>query len=212
MSTRPQPDAGRAAVVAVGGYDAAQRQLRHRPPNSCCPTNGRRSASRSSRPHPLRIGDLGLKVGHATRNVDSASASRAPMTIAPRSWRRAFWGDRDLAAAGRPFRRRGGAQPRKFVQAKLAERDERHAKAGSRYLVEPNVRTARAACATTRYSGSASFYRVRTGESWSTRASSPAANIWSSARRGLPLGGALPHALPHRPGRATHFDISRHRP
>src|SRR5262249_12818260 len=53
------------------------------------------------------------------------------------------WGDQELAAElidrfNKDIRKGSGAQ---FVQAKLAERDERHAKLGdSRYRLEPNVK------------------------------------------------------------------------
>ena len=88
--------------------------------------------------------DLGLKVGHATRTVDQSlklaradvRPHRAPARLPADPWRRA-------AVPGvRRFQREvvhGTA--RQFVEAKLAERDERHRRAGeSRYRVEPNIK------------------------------------------------------------------------
>src|SRR5690606_27595603 len=54
-----------------------------------------------------------------------------------------------------------------FVQAKLAERDDRHAKAGeSRYLVEPNVKDGKGGLRDlhTLFWIGKYFYRVRSGE------------------------------------------------
>lgn len=89
--------------------------------------------------------DLGLKVGHATRNVDECvRLSRADVTIRTSILEaRLLWGSETLFAS---LRKRFDDEVVKnsgpeYVQAKLAERDERHAKAGeSRYLVEPNVK------------------------------------------------------------------------
>jgi [protein-PII] uridylyltransferase len=89
--------------------------------------------------------DLGLKVGHAARSVPECSRlSKQDVTIrtalleARYLWgdrvpfdemRKAFWADAS-ARAGQDF-----------VEAKLAERDQRHRQQGeSRYLVEPNVK------------------------------------------------------------------------
>ena len=89
--------------------------------------------------------DLGLKVGHATRSLaECVRLSKQDITIrtaileARYLWgdfalyeelRRRFW---DSVATGT------GAD---FVEAKLAERDERHRSQGeSRYLVEPNIK------------------------------------------------------------------------
>ncbi|MBM3488687.1 MAG: [protein-PII] uridylyltransferase, partial [Alphaproteobacteria bacterium] len=89
--------------------------------------------------------DLGLKVGHATRSVDDCiRLSRAEVTIRTAVLEaRWLWGERalfdelrrrfldDIAAATGP----------EFVDAKLAERDQRHTRLGdSRYVVEPNIK------------------------------------------------------------------------
>ena len=89
--------------------------------------------------------DLGLKVGHATRTVEqSLKLARADVTI-----RTALLDSRlihgDALLFGQLMQRfqrdvvNGTA--RQFVEAKLAERDERHRRAGeSRYRVEPNIK------------------------------------------------------------------------
>jgi [protein-PII] uridylyltransferase len=89
--------------------------------------------------------DLGFKVGHASRTVeDCIKLSREDFTIRTALLEaRTVAGDAKLAdELKRRYRKEiqsGGAA--EFVAAKLKERDERHAKAGSsRYLVEPNVK------------------------------------------------------------------------
>jgi [protein-PII] uridylyltransferase len=89
--------------------------------------------------------DLGLKVGHATRNVDQTlKLARSDMTI------RTAILDARLILGERPlfdemmlrFRAEvvAGTAP-KFIEAKMAERDQRHRRAGeSRYRVEPNIK------------------------------------------------------------------------
>ncbi|WP_420406627.1 [protein-PII] uridylyltransferase [Hoeflea sp.] len=89
--------------------------------------------------------DMGLKVGHATRNVDECiRLSRSDMTIRTAILEARFiCGERTLFAdLGERFDREvvedSGPE---FISAKLAERDARHKKAGdTRYLVEPNVK------------------------------------------------------------------------
>ncbi|MCO5063720.1 MAG: [protein-PII] uridylyltransferase [Rhizobiaceae bacterium] len=89
--------------------------------------------------------DMGLKVGHATRNVDEClRQSEADMTIRTSILEaRYIWGERSLfdelvQRFDDEIVRNTGPE---FVQSKLAERDARHSKGGeSRYLVEPNVK------------------------------------------------------------------------
>jgi len=89
--------------------------------------------------------DLRLKVGHATRSVDECiRLARADMTIRTSVLEARFlWGDVNLcdqlkARFDKELPSQGGQD---FVDAKLAERDERHRRSGeSRYLVEPNVK------------------------------------------------------------------------
>src|SRR5204862_441096 len=89
--------------------------------------------------------DLGLKVGHATRTVEqSLKLSRADITIRTALLdARLILGDQSLfEELTRRFRREVvSGTARQFVEAKLAERDERHRRAGeSRYRVEPNIK------------------------------------------------------------------------
>jgi [protein-PII] uridylyltransferase len=88
---------------------------------------------------------MGLKVGHATRSVDECiRQAKADMTI-----RTALLEARYLLGDARLYDELTarfdkdvvqGTGPQ-FVAAKLAEREERHRRAGqSRYLVEPNVK------------------------------------------------------------------------
>ncbi len=89
--------------------------------------------------------DMGLKVGHATRSVDECiRQAKADMTI-----RTALLESRHLLGDAKLYEELTtkfdkevvqGTAP-EFVAAKLAEREERHRRAGqSRYLVEPNVK------------------------------------------------------------------------
>ncbi|MGH6827594.1 MAG: [protein-PII] uridylyltransferase, partial [Rhizomicrobium sp.] len=88
--------------------------------------------------------DLGLKVGHATRSLgECARLAREDITIRTALLEaRYLWGDRPLYGDLRAsFWKDVAAASRDFVEAKLAERDVRHARQGeSRYLVEPNVK------------------------------------------------------------------------
>src|ERR1700733_5338771 len=89
--------------------------------------------------------DMGLKVGHATRSVDECiRQAKAEMTIRTAMLEsRYLFGDiklyNELTTRFDKEVTQGTAP--EFVAAKLAEREERHRRAGqSRYLVEPNVK------------------------------------------------------------------------
>src|SRR5215203_3759056 len=89
--------------------------------------------------------DIGLKVGHATRSVDECiRQAKGDMTIRTAILETRFLtGDQplydELVARFDKAVVQGTAA--EFVTAKLAEREERHRRAGqSRYLVEPNVK------------------------------------------------------------------------
>jgi [protein-PII] uridylyltransferase len=89
--------------------------------------------------------DLGLKVGHATRTVDESLryAERDQTIRTALLEARYLWGDRALFdELQRGFAQRFHTDDgRDFVDAKLAERDQRHQRMGdSRYVVEPNVK------------------------------------------------------------------------
>jgi [protein-PII] uridylyltransferase len=115
--------------------------------------------------------DLGLKVGHATRNVDECiRLARTDMTIRTAVLEARFlWGNRKLydelvARFDAEIVRQTAAD---YVHAKLAERDERHARVGeSRYLVEPNVKDGKGGLRDlhTLFWIGKYYYRVRSGE------------------------------------------------
>jgi [protein-PII] uridylyltransferase len=89
--------------------------------------------------------DMGLKVGHATRSVDECiRQAKADMTVRTAMLEARFLlGDRKLydEMTARFDKDIVQNSAREFVAAKLAEREERHRRAGqSRYLVEPNVK------------------------------------------------------------------------
>ena len=89
--------------------------------------------------------DLGLKVGHATRNIDQCiRLSRGDFTIRTSILEARFLHGEEALYRELVQRfdlevvKNSGAE---YAQAKLAERDDRHRKVGeSRYLVEPNVK------------------------------------------------------------------------
>ena len=89
--------------------------------------------------------DMGLKVGHATRSINECiRQAKADITIRTAVLESRFLlGDRklfdELVTRFDKDVTQGSAS--EFVTAKLAEREERHRRAGqSRYLVEPNVK------------------------------------------------------------------------
>src|SRR5438067_4109482 len=89
--------------------------------------------------------DMGLKVGHATRSVNECiRAAKSDMTIRTAVLEARFLlGDRKLydEFVARFDKEVVPGTTAEFVAAKLAEREERHRRAGqSRYLVEPNVK------------------------------------------------------------------------
>ncbi len=115
--------------------------------------------------------DLGLKVGHATRDIDECiRLSRTDMTIRTSILEARFVQGREslfetlVARFDQEVVKDTGAE---FVQAKLAERDARHAKAGeSRYLVEPNIKEGKGGLRDlqTLFWIGKYYYRVRTAE------------------------------------------------
>ncbi|MCV3736588.1 [protein-PII] uridylyltransferase [Rhizobium sp. TRM96647] len=146
FSAAMAPEAARITVTAVGGY-------------------GRGTLAPGSdidllfllppRPQPWSepaiefmlylLWDMGFKVGHATRSIeDCISLSKSDMTIRTAILEaRYVCGSRPLfdelsVRFEREIMRGTGPE---FIAAKLAERDERHRKAGdTRYLVEPNIK------------------------------------------------------------------------
>src|SRR5215813_11821777 len=93
----------------------------------------------------LCLWDMGLKVGHATRSINECiRQSKADMTIRTAILEARFLlGERKLydELMVRFDKEVVQGTAAEFVVAKLAEREERHRRAGqSRYLVEPNVK------------------------------------------------------------------------
>ncbi|WP_290735791.1 [protein-PII] uridylyltransferase [Amaricoccus sp.] len=89
--------------------------------------------------------DLRLKVGHAVRTVDDClRLARQDLTIRTSLLENRYvWGDAALAAtlSERLWTDLFASTGPEFVEAKLVERAERHARQGaSRYLLEPNVK------------------------------------------------------------------------
>jgi [protein-PII] uridylyltransferase len=89
--------------------------------------------------------DMSLKVGHASRSVDEClKLAKDDHTVQTALLEARFLaGDHSLFEQFHTRFRRDVVEPghRAFVQAKLKERDARHARAGqTRYLVEPNIK------------------------------------------------------------------------
>ncbi|WP_373087986.1 [protein-PII] uridylyltransferase [Sneathiella sp.] len=89
--------------------------------------------------------DLGLKVGHSTRNVDECiRLAKKDATIQTALLEARFlWGDQDmfLEMHGKYMKEVVAGHSREFIEAKLQERKERHERFGnSRYVVEPNIK------------------------------------------------------------------------
>lgn len=164
--------AGRMAVVAVGGYGRGTLA-----PGSdidllfLLPPGKTGACAEAAETMLYLLWDMGLKVGHATRTVDEClRLAREDITIRTAVLEARFICgelalyetlvqrfDRELVSTTGP----------EYVQAKLAERDARHAKAGeSRYLVEPNVKDGKGGLRDlhTLFWIGKYFYRVRTAE------------------------------------------------
>jgi [protein-PII] uridylyltransferase len=89
--------------------------------------------------------DMGLKVGHATRSLaDCVRLAKQDITIRTAVLEaRYLWGDHALYDELRKefWNEVATGSGQDFVDAKLAERDQRHTRQGeSRYLVEPNIK------------------------------------------------------------------------
>jgi len=89
--------------------------------------------------------DLGFKVGHAVRSVDDClRQAKADMTIRTNLLEKRFLsGDRELFQElwQRYQKALQGGTGIDFIDAKLAERERRHARlGGSRYVLEPNIK------------------------------------------------------------------------
>ena len=136
----------RFAIIAVGGYGRGELA-----PSSDLDL----LFLRAYKPTPFSesvteymlymLWDMGLKVGHASRNIDECvKLAREDHTIQTALLEsRRIAGDESLAEElqGR-FRKEVAEKDHAgFIAAKLKERDERHARVGaSRYMVEPNIK------------------------------------------------------------------------
>lgn len=138
--------AERIALAAVGGYGRAQLA-----PFSdidimfLSPLRGTPWVEQVVEAVLYVLWDLGLKVGHSTRTVDDMlRMARDDLSVRTALLEaRYLWGDTALydEARSRFQREIVAGQARNFVEAKLAERDERHRRMGdSRYVVEPNIK------------------------------------------------------------------------
>ncbi|NBZ88553.1 [protein-PII] uridylyltransferase [Rhodobacteraceae bacterium CYK-10] len=144
-----QLDAERLAVLAVGGFGRAEMA-----PQSdvdllfLYPLKITARAESIIETMLYILWDLKLKVGHSSRTVkDCLRLGREDITIRTALLEhRAICGDRALASElddklwSELFRNTG----RDFIEAKLAERAERHKRqGGQRYVLEPNVKEAK---------------------------------------------------------------------
>lgn len=140
------PNALGVAVIATGGYGRAELfphsdidlLFLYRPA-------ARRPAERVARTMLYLLWDLGLKVGHALRTLeDTLALSREDLTIRTNLLdARLVIGDLELFTQfSQQFEEAVAAEDAsRFVEEKLAERDERHRRFGdSRYLLEPNLK------------------------------------------------------------------------
>ncbi|MFN4271908.1 MAG: [protein-PII] uridylyltransferase [Aliihoeflea sp.] len=162
--------------------------------------------------------DMGLKVGHATRNIDECiRLSRSDMTIRTSILEARFiWGDTALFEElverfdEKVVRDTAG----EYVQAKLAERDDRHAKAGeSRYLVEPNIKDGKGGLRDlhTLFWIGKYHYRVRSGEELVDKGVFTRKEYlqFRKAEDFLWAVRCHMHFLTGRPEERLHFDIQR---
>ncbi|MHB2267182.1 [protein-PII] uridylyltransferase [Aliihoeflea sp. PC F10.4] len=162
----------RMAVIAVGGYGRGTLA-----PGSdidllfLLPKKHTAEAEKIAEYMLYMLWDLGLKVGHSTRNLDECiRLSRTDVTIRTAILEaRYIWGDTPLfdelvERFDEEVVKDTGPE---YAQAKLAERDQRHAKIGdTRYLVEPNIKEGKGGLRDlhTLFWIGKYFYRVRSAE------------------------------------------------
>ena len=136
----------RFAIVAVGGYGRGELA-----PSSDLDLLFLRAYKPTSFDESVTeymlymLWDLGLKVGHASRNIDECiKLARDDHTIQTALLEaRYLAGDQSLAEElFKRFAKEVTSRDHAgYIAAKLKERDERHARAGaSRYMVEPNIK------------------------------------------------------------------------
>lgn len=146
LHPRPNPTAGeRIAVLAVGGYGRGEMA-----PFSdvdllfLTPWKLTAWAESLIESTLYMLWDLRLKVGHSSRTIkDCLRLGGEDFTIRTALLEQRFLtGDESLAAELDTRLREDlfKGSEREFIEAKLAEREERHRKQGQRYMVEPNVK------------------------------------------------------------------------
>ncbi|MBA4785838.1 MULTISPECIES: [protein-PII] uridylyltransferase [Pseudorhizobium] len=172
IAEKVQPEATRVAVAAVGGYGRDTLA-----PGSdidllfLLPAKNSEAMRKAVEFLLYVLWDMGFKVGHATRTVEECiQLAKTDMTIRTAILEsRYICGDEALVA---DLEKRfdteivAGTGP-EFVAAKLAERDQRHQKAGdTRYLVEPNVKEGKGGLRDlhTLFWISKYYYRIRDAE------------------------------------------------
>ncbi|MEM7688655.1 MAG: [protein-PII] uridylyltransferase [Pseudomonadota bacterium] len=138
--------AERLALLAVGGYGRSE-MAPHSDIDIAFITPMRRApwCEQVIEAMLYLLWDLGLKVGHSSRTVgDTIRMTKEDLTIRTALLEsRLVWGDADIyeEARARFWRDVVRGSERDFLNEKLAERNERHARMGdSRYVVEPNVK------------------------------------------------------------------------
>ena len=133
------------AVLAVGGYGRGRMAPGSDVDVLFLLPDGNRAAEPVAQWMLYALWDLGLKVGHATRETgECVKLGREDATIRTALIEaRHLCGDEALSAAliEAVFADLSGGEAAQFVAAKLAERDARHEREGdTRYHVEPNIK------------------------------------------------------------------------
>lgn len=169
--TNPSKDSP-IAIVAVGGYGRGTLAPSSDIDLLFIISNKQSAQSAKVLEYILyMLWDLGLKVGHATRSLnDCIAMAVSDITVRTAMLEsRLILGDENLFAQ---MMKRFDLEVVKgtgpaFIQAKLTERDQRHARQGeSRYLVEPNIKEGKGGLRDlqTLFWISKYYYRVTTGE------------------------------------------------
>ncbi|MCB9958824.1 MAG: [protein-PII] uridylyltransferase [Rhodospirillaceae bacterium] len=144
--TRLKPGADGLAILAVGGYGYGRLAPQSDLDLLFLLGNGQRGEAEPAVEAMLYLlWDLGARIGHGVRTVEECiRGARTDMTIRTNLLDlRPLWGDATLTdELARRLQRdviRGTGHA--FVEAKLAERAERHSRWGtSRFVLEPNIK------------------------------------------------------------------------
>ncbi len=214
IASKNPSTAERMAVVAQGGYGrgTAGAGLRHRSPVPAALQADRLGRERR-RIHALSVVGSRLqgRPRHAHHRRNASGSACADMTIRTALLdARLILGDEQLFDDFQqtlPQGRRWTADARAFIEAKLAEQNARHSRAGaSRYLVEPNIKEGNGGLRdlhTLALARQASLSRQGRGRVRRGRRLHPPRVSQLPPLRVLPVDGALPSAFPHRPARGA---------